>query len=191
MRGATILKTSDDKTRQLNDHTLMAFSGEAGDTVQFAEYIQANISLYTTRNAHALTPAAVASFTRNELAQALRSRKPYNVNLLLGGVGCHRPREPETEALLDRLPRGVRGAAVRGAWIRAVLLLEYIGQASSSEYRPRDGDEADEDLYDRAEEEVTYRLQGIGGEGDHEGWCQGDGLPGGGKRQSAIACKRS
>lgn len=32
MRGATILKASDDKTRALNKHTLMAFVGEAGDT---------------------------------------------------------------------------------------------------------------------------------------------------------------
>jgi 20S proteasome subunit beta 4 len=32
MRGATILKATDDKTRALNKHTLMAFSGEAGDT---------------------------------------------------------------------------------------------------------------------------------------------------------------
>jgi 20S proteasome alpha/beta subunit len=32
MRGATILKASDNKTRQLNKHTLMAYSGEAGDT---------------------------------------------------------------------------------------------------------------------------------------------------------------
>ena len=32
MRGATILKASDDKTRVLNTHTLMTFSGEAGDT---------------------------------------------------------------------------------------------------------------------------------------------------------------
>jgi 20S proteasome subunit beta 4 len=32
MRGATILKASDDKTRDLNKHTLLAFSGEAGDT---------------------------------------------------------------------------------------------------------------------------------------------------------------
>jgi len=32
MRGATILKASDDKTKQLNEHSLMAFSGEAGDT---------------------------------------------------------------------------------------------------------------------------------------------------------------
>jgi 20S proteasome subunit beta 4 len=32
MRGATILKASDDKTRKLNKQTLMAFVGEAGDT---------------------------------------------------------------------------------------------------------------------------------------------------------------
>lgn len=32
MRGATILKATDDKTRELNRNTLMAFSGEAGDT---------------------------------------------------------------------------------------------------------------------------------------------------------------
>ena len=32
MRGATVLKAADDKTRSLNKHTLMAFSGEAGDT---------------------------------------------------------------------------------------------------------------------------------------------------------------
>lgn len=36
MRGATILKASDDKTRALNKNTLLAFSGEAGDTGQFS-----------------------------------------------------------------------------------------------------------------------------------------------------------
>ncbi|MCJ1287184.1 Proteasome subunit beta type-4 [Xylographa opegraphella] len=86
MRGATILKASDDKTRELNNHTLMAFTGEAGDTVQFAEYIQANIKLYSMRNDTHLGPAAVASFVRGELAKSLRSRKPYTVNLLLGGM---------------------------------------------------------------------------------------------------------
>ncbi|CAG5174901.1 uncharacterized protein ALTATR162_LOCUS10855 [Alternaria atra] len=85
MRGATILKASDDKTRVLNTHTLMAFSGEAGDTVQFAEYIQANVQLYSMRNNMELSPAATANFVRGELASALRSRKPYTVNLLLGG----------------------------------------------------------------------------------------------------------
>lgn len=32
MRGISVLKTDDDKTRKLNDHTLIAYSGEAGDT---------------------------------------------------------------------------------------------------------------------------------------------------------------
>jgi 20S proteasome subunit beta 4 len=85
MRGAVILKASDDKTRPVNAHTLMAFSGEAGDTVQFAEYIQANVQLYSMRNETELGPGAVASFVRGELAKSLRSRKPYQVNLLLGG----------------------------------------------------------------------------------------------------------
>jgi 20S proteasome subunit beta 4 len=85
MRGATILKASDDKTRELNSSTLMAFSGEAGDTVQFAEYIQANIQLYSMRNGMDLSPSATAGFVRGELAKALRSRRPYTVNLLLGG----------------------------------------------------------------------------------------------------------
>lgn len=47
--------------------------------------MQANVQLDSMRNGTDLAPSAVASFVRNELAKALRSRKPYNVNLLLGG----------------------------------------------------------------------------------------------------------
>lgn len=54
--------------------------------VQFAEYIQANIQLYSMRNDTELSPAAVSSFVRGELARSLRSRSPYTVNLLLGGL---------------------------------------------------------------------------------------------------------
>lgn len=39
MRGATILKASDDKTRALNKHTLMAFVGEAGDTSELTRLL--------------------------------------------------------------------------------------------------------------------------------------------------------
>lgn len=38
------------------------------------------------RNDTDLGPPAVASFVRGELARSLRSRKPYTVNLLLGGL---------------------------------------------------------------------------------------------------------
>ena len=98
MRGATILKASDDKTRELTKHTLMAFSGEAGDTVQFAEYIQANVALYSMRNDTDLAPGPIASFTRSELARSLRSRKPYMVNLLLGGWDVLGGKDVEVDA---------------------------------------------------------------------------------------------
>lgn len=56
-----------------------------GDTVQFAEYIERNIRLYQIRNLYPLRPASAASWIRRSLADSLRSRKPYSVNLLLGG----------------------------------------------------------------------------------------------------------
>lgn len=54
--------------------------------VQFAEYIQRNAQLYSMRNESDLSPSGLAHFVRGELASSLRSRKPYNVNLLMGGV---------------------------------------------------------------------------------------------------------
>lgn len=87
-RGISILKDSDDKTRQLSPHTLMSFTGESGDTVQFAEYIQANMQLYSIREAYELSPQAVSSFVRQELAKSIRSRKPYQVNVLIGGYNA-------------------------------------------------------------------------------------------------------
>lgn len=84
-RGISILKDSDDKTRQLSTHTLMGFTGEAGDTVNFAEYIQANIQLFSIRENFELSPHAVSSFVRTELAKSIRSRKPYQVNVLIAG----------------------------------------------------------------------------------------------------------
>lgn len=85
-RGISILKDFDDKTRRLNSHNLVAFTGESGDTVQFTEYVQANIQLHTMReNDLELSPKAVASFVRNQLATLIRSRKPYQVNVLLAG----------------------------------------------------------------------------------------------------------
>nr|CEG03026.1 unnamed protein product [Fusarium pseudograminearum CS3487] len=42
--------------------------------------------LYSMRNESDLSPSALAHFVRGELATSLRSRKPYNVNLLMGGV---------------------------------------------------------------------------------------------------------
>lgn len=77
-------KSDEDKIMKLDDYKLVGASGEAGDRVQFTEYIQKNVALYQFRNGIPLTTAAAANFTRGELATALR-KNPYTVNILLAG----------------------------------------------------------------------------------------------------------
>ncbi|CAG8780885.1 12288_t:CDS:2, partial [Gigaspora rosea] len=84
-RSITVMKSNEDKSCDLNKHNIMLYAGEAGDTVNFAEYIQRNVRLYGIRNGIELTPKAAATFTRKELATSLRSRHPYQVFLLIAG----------------------------------------------------------------------------------------------------------
>merc|ERR1711994_454796 len=84
-RSIMVMKQDQDKFCQLSDRLVMAVSGESGDTTQFAEYIAKNIQLYKMRNGYELSPAAAANFTRRNLADYLRSRTPYQVNLLIAG----------------------------------------------------------------------------------------------------------
>ncbi|KAI0325193.1 N-terminal nucleophile aminohydrolase [Cubamyces sp. BRFM 1775] len=92
-RSIVKMKVDEDKIKVLSPHLLMAFSGEPGDTVQFAEYIERNIRLYQIRNTYALRPPSAASWIRRALADSLRSRRPYAVNLLVGGydTSTHTP----------------------------------------------------------------------------------------------------
>lgn len=64
---------------------MIAAVGDAGDTVQFVEYISKNILLYKMRNGYELGPKAAAYFTRKNLADYLRTRYAYQVNLLVAG----------------------------------------------------------------------------------------------------------
>ena len=84
-RSIMVMKQDQDKFCQLSDSLVMAVSGESGDTTQFAEYIAKNIQLYKMRNSYELSPSAAANFTRRNLADYLRSRTPYQVNLLIAG----------------------------------------------------------------------------------------------------------
>ncbi|KAJ2726052.1 Proteasome subunit beta type-4 [Coemansia sp. Benny D115] len=80
------MKHNEDKTCKLTSHTLMSVTGEAGDTSNFSEYVQVNVRLYSVRNSQDMSPSETAHFVRNELATALRSRNPFRVNMLIGGV---------------------------------------------------------------------------------------------------------
>ncbi|XP_056272544.1 proteasome subunit beta type-2 [Pseudoliparis swirei] len=79
------MKHDAEKMFKLSEKILLLCVGEAGDTAQFAEYIQKNVQLYKMRNGYELRPSAAANFTRKNLADYLRSRTPYHVNLLLAG----------------------------------------------------------------------------------------------------------
>lgn len=85
-RGISIIKANDDKTLDLNEHNVMAFTGESGDTTQFAEYIKGNVQLFGLREGYEMQSAEIASFVRHTLATSLRSRKPYQVQTLVAGV---------------------------------------------------------------------------------------------------------
>ena len=78
VRGITVLNQTDDKSRTLNRHNLLVFAGDSGDTIQFAEYIQANVQLYGMKNDTELNSDAVAAFTRREMADNIRTRVPFS-----------------------------------------------------------------------------------------------------------------
>lgn len=86
IRSIVVMKSKEEKFRQLNSRALLAYSGEPGDTVNFAEFIQRNVQLYGVRNEKDLGVEAAAHWTRRALADSLRSRSPYQVNVLVGGV---------------------------------------------------------------------------------------------------------
>lgn len=78
------LSLKDDKIMEIDNNKLIGLGGPIGDRAQFGEYIKCNLDLYRLRNGVKLSTSATASFTRNELAELLRS-DPHNVNILVGG----------------------------------------------------------------------------------------------------------
>lgn len=85
--GRSILqfKSDENKIKELGPHLAMAYGGEPGDTNNFADYVERNMRLYAIRHHHALLPHAASSWIRRTLADSIRSRRPYAVNLLLAG----------------------------------------------------------------------------------------------------------
>lgn len=87
-RSIVVMKHDMDKGIKVAPNMLMLTSGPVGDCVAFGEYISKNIKLNELRNGVVSSPWSNANFIRTQLATALRSRSPYNVNMLLGGFGA-------------------------------------------------------------------------------------------------------
>jgi len=84
-RSIMVMKDDYDKSIKLSEKMLMTVVGESGDTTQFAEFIAKSIQFYKMQNGYELSPKACANFTRRNLADYLRSRTPFMVNLLMAG----------------------------------------------------------------------------------------------------------
>nr|AAX47291.1 proteasome beta 2 subunit [Clonorchis sinensis] len=111
-RSIITMKHDQNKMFPLSTRILAAACGEAGDTTQFAEFIQQNMQLYEIRNGYELSPYGAANFTRSNLANALRSRKPYQVNMIIAGFDTQKGPElfyMDYLATLAKVPFVVHG----------------------------------------------------------------------------------
>lgn len=86
-RSIVVMKSDEIKSRNLGKSVAMAFGGDPGSSVRFAEYVQANVRLNSLRNEYEGTAQMTAHYTRRILADALRTREAYSTNLLIGGFG--------------------------------------------------------------------------------------------------------
>uniref|UniRef100_A0A069DX72 Proteasome subunit beta n=1 Tax=Panstrongylus megistus TaxID=65343 RepID=A0A069DX72_9HEMI len=85
MHSVILMKRDEKKIYPVSNNIAMAVVGTEGDTHQFAEYIVKNVQLYKMRNGYELNPKAAAHFTRQNLADYLRSSTPYRVHIIMGG----------------------------------------------------------------------------------------------------------
>uniref|UniRef100_A0A8C0F7L1 Proteasome 20S subunit beta 2 n=1 Tax=Bubo bubo TaxID=30461 RepID=A0A8C0F7L1_BUBBB len=124
-----------DKMFKMSEKILLLCVGEAGDTVQFAEYIQKNVQLYKMRNGYELSPTAAANFTRRNLADYLRSRTPYHVNLLLAGYDDHEGPALYYMDYLAALAKAPFAAHGYGAFLTLSILDRYYKPSKWSLWR--------------------------------------------------------
>jgi 20S proteasome subunit beta 4 len=79
-RSIFTLKHNEDKITKLDDMKLLACSGEQSSRVEFSEFVQKNLALYRLRNDHSLSNSAAANYIRHQVAEALRTRSPFQAN---------------------------------------------------------------------------------------------------------------
>lgn len=84
-RSIIKMKSDENKIRQLSPSLCMAYGGEPGDTENFVDFVERNLRLYQIRHNIELAPGPASAYIRKILAEAIRSRRPYAVNVLLGG----------------------------------------------------------------------------------------------------------
>merc|ERR1719329_1334846 len=95
-RSVITYKRDEDKIFGLDSHKILGCAGEHADRVNFAEYVQKNVTLYEFKTGMKQTCHGTANYVRSELVYFLR-KSPYSVNMMLGGVDMKKA-EGEDEA---------------------------------------------------------------------------------------------
>ena len=142
MRGATILKASDDKTKQLNKHTLMAFSGEAGDTgtaflhlhfdIPALIYISSTICrVYTSKHPavlnakrHRSRAFSCCQLRPRRACEKFEIKTPVHCQSTAGRTGSH---YEATTSLLARLPSVAGASSICCSWLCSVCRFFLFG----------------------------------------------------------------
>ena len=84
-RSIFTLKHDDDKIMQLNQFKVLATTGEQTDRYRYSNLMMRNLTLQEIRTGFEPSVEATANFLRTEMANSLRSREPFQVNVLIGG----------------------------------------------------------------------------------------------------------
>ena len=79
------LKNDEDKIMQLNQYKILACSGEQTQRYQYSNLMMRNLQLMELRTGFEPSVDATAHFLRTEMASSLRTRSPFQVNVLMGG----------------------------------------------------------------------------------------------------------
>lgn len=79
-----IKKSNLNKFIELGKNKFLAISGYPGDVIQFSDFIQKTIQLYTLKTGNSLSTRSVASCIRKELSGCLR-KNSLNLNFVLLG----------------------------------------------------------------------------------------------------------
>ena len=117
-RSIVVMGSESQKFRHLNTSNALAFCGESGDTTAFADLIQANVKLHGIRGEGIeMGTEEIAHYVRKQLADSLRSRSPYQVNLLIGGI------EPEVAS--GNL--GIQQAQANKTHTPRLYWIDYLG----------------------------------------------------------------
>lgn len=79
-----INKSNLNKFIEIGKNKFLAVSGYPGDVIQFTDFIQKTVQLYTLKTGYSLSTRSIANCIRNELSKSLR-KSPLNINLIVMG----------------------------------------------------------------------------------------------------------